>query len=112
MKKIATFIICLIIITVAKADILTTPPNKIKADSAIIASASASTQAKRDTTFVPVVTIVSSYQDVIYKRRLDSIKREVPLDYNDYVQTYIDIYTAPGRRDDIARILGLTKYYF
>ncbi|RFZ81217.1 LysM peptidoglycan-binding domain-containing protein [Mucilaginibacter terrenus] len=53
---------------------------------------------------------VSKYQNVIFKRRLDSIQKDVPLDYNEVVQGYIDLYA--GRRDEMGRILGLSQYYF
>jgi membrane-bound lytic murein transglycosylase D len=69
----------------------------------------------QDTIMVPVLNNpapVSFYQSNMYKRRLDSIKKQVPLDYNEYVQAYIDIYLAPNQRDNMARVLGLTKYYF
>lgn len=68
----------------------------------------------RDTTFVPEVNDgpLMSFQNVVYKRRLDSIKTEIPMDYNEYVQSYIDIYTAPRRKPQIAKMLGLSKYYF
>ncbi len=46
----------------------------------------------------------------IFKRRLDSIKKDVPLDYNEYVQAYIDIYAHA--RDEMGQVLGRTKYYF
>ena len=67
-----------------------------------------------DTIMVPVLnaTQVSSSQGSIYKRRLDSIKKDVPLDYNEYVQSYIDTYLAYNQRDGMGRVLGLTQYYF
>jgi membrane-bound lytic murein transglycosylase D len=103
MKKFWTFIICLIAIQQVKA----LPENlahKIhKTDSSNTAKA-------KDTTLVPMVTIVSGFQDVLCKRRLDSIKKEIPLDYNEYVQSYIDLYIR--RKDEMARIVGLSKYYF
>ncbi len=46
----------------------------------------------------------------LFERRLDSIEKDVPLDYNEYVQSYIDTYTR--RRDGIAAVLGKSKYYF
>ena len=46
----------------------------------------------------------------VFKRRLDSLKKDVPLDYNEYVQSYIDIYAH--NRDEMGKVLGLTKYYF
>jgi peptidoglycan lytic transglycosylase D len=51
-----------------------------------------------------------TYQDGIFKRRLDSIKKDVPLDYNEYVQGYIDTYMH--NRDEMGHVLGLCKYYF
>jgi membrane-bound lytic murein transglycosylase D len=70
-------------------------------------------KATTDTVMVPVTTPapVSAYQNNLYKRRLDSIQKDVPLDYNGYVQSYIDLYLS-GRRDEIGRVLGLSKYYF
>jgi len=46
----------------------------------------------------------------VYKQRLDSIQKDVPLDYNEYVQSYIDIYTR--HKDEMSHVLGLAKYYF
>ncbi len=45
-----------------------------------------------------------------YKLRLDSISKDVPLDYNLYVQGYINLYLR--HRNEMAQVLGLTKYYF
>lgn len=104
MKKLSTFIICLFIIHVAKADHLKTTSLKNKADSSALSTS------HRDTTILPVVNIGSSYQSTTFKHRLDSIRKEVPLDYNEYVQSYIDIYTS--RKDEMSRVLGLSKYYF
>lgn len=68
----------------------------------------------QDTIMVPVLNAaqVNLYQGSIYKRRLDSIRKDVPLDYNAYVQSYIDTYLNGSQREGLGRILGLTKYYF
>lgn len=68
----------------------------------------------QDTIMVPVLNAapVSAYQGSIYKRRLDSIQKDVPLDYNAFVQSYIDTYVTGNQREGIGRIIGLTKYYF
>ncbi|MXV17948.1 lytic transglycosylase domain-containing protein [Hufsiella ginkgonis] len=50
------------------------------------------------------------YQYMVYKNRLDSIQKTVPLTYNEYVQKYIDIYTS--RKGQIGKVLGLSTYYF
>lgn len=51
-----------------------------------------------------------SYQGGIFKHRLDSIQKDVPLDYNEYVQGYIETYAR--NREEMARVIGLSKYYF
>ena len=68
----------------------------------------------QDTIMVPVLNAapVSAYQGSIYKRRLDSIQKDVPLDYNAFVQSYIDTYVTGNQREGLGRIIGLTKYYF
>jgi membrane-bound lytic murein transglycosylase D len=91
--------------------------NAVKANSLFIPDSSRSSSQSagvHDTIMVPVLNAapVNSYQGSIYKRRLDSIKKDVPLDYNEYVQSYIDTYLGYNQRDDIGRVLGLTKYYF
>lgn len=53
---------------------------------------------------------VLSSQNLGYKRRLDSLERSVPLNYNEHVQGYIDIYL--NRKEQIGKMLGLSKYYF
>jgi membrane-bound lytic murein transglycosylase D len=52
-----------------------------------------------------------SYQNLVYKRRLDSLQGSVPLTYNEHVQNYIDIYVFK-RKEQIGKMLGLSKYYF
>lgn len=47
----------------------------------------------------------------LYKSRLDSLERAVPLNHNEYVQNYIDLYVFK-RKDQIGKMLGLSKYYF
>ncbi len=91
--------------------------NAVKANSLFIPDSSRSSSQSagvHDTIMVPVLNAapINGYQGSIYKRRLDSIKKDVPLDYNEYVQSYIDTYLGYNQRDDIGRVLGLTKYYF
>ncbi|WP_129718261.1 lytic transglycosylase domain-containing protein [Pedobacter sp. SYP-B3415] len=65
-----------------------------------------------DTTAVPEVaeTPFAFGSNYIYKLRLDSIQKLIPLTYNEYVQKYIDIYSQ--RKDMMGRMLGLSEYYF
>ena len=93
MKRLFTLIICFLSLQI------------VKASSSFIPVA-------QDTIVVPIVNQPAplTSQSGIFKRRLDSIKKDVPLDYNEYVQSYIDIYTH--NRDEMGRVLGLTKYYF
>ncbi|MBS7566061.1 transglycosylase SLT domain-containing protein [Mucilaginibacter sp. Bleaf8] len=54
----------------------------------------------------------NAYENSTFKIRLDSIQKDVQLDYNEYVQSFINSYTSPNRRAEMARIMGLSKYYF
>jgi membrane-bound lytic murein transglycosylase D len=54
----------------------------------------------------------NAYENSAFKIRLDSMQKDVPLDYNEFVQAYINAYTSGSRRGDIGRIMGLSKYYF
>ncbi|MCZ4242874.1 lytic transglycosylase domain-containing protein [Pedobacter punctiformis] len=65
-----------------------------------------------DTVAVPVTVEnpLMMSQNYIYKLRLDSIVKTVPLPYNEYVQQYIDIYAK--RKDMFGKMLGLSGYYF
>jgi len=65
-----------------------------------------------DTTAVPQVIenpLFYNY-NFTYKKRLDSIQREIPLTYNESVQRYIDVYA--GRKEMMGKMLGLSEYYF
>lgn len=68
--------------------------------------------AMTDTTSVPVLNEVPTFHNhnYLYKARLDSIQKMVPLSYNEFVQNYIDIYA--GRKDMMGKMLGLSGYYF
>lgn len=51
------------------------------------------------------------YNVPLYERQLDSIERSVPLDYNEFVRSYIETYTY-RRRGLVSRMMGLSDYYF
>ncbi len=51
-----------------------------------------------------------SFQSLLYKSRLDSLEKTVPLNYNEFVQQYIDTYVQ--RKEQIGKMLGLSEYYF
>lgn len=69
------------------------------------------TASRFDTVAVPVIDRpVIFNQNYIYKMRLDSIAKTVPLSYNEYVQSFIDIYSR--RKDMMGKMLGLSQYYF
>ena len=94
MKRSFTFFTCFLVLQLVKALAFQSPG--YQADT---------------TSLLPVKEVaVSKYQDVGFKRQLDAIQKDVPLDYNEYVQGYIDNYMS--RRDEMGRMLGLSKYYF
>jgi membrane-bound lytic murein transglycosylase D len=70
-----------------------------------------------DTTFVvpevdlSILNAPPRYKNEVYQKRLDSLTKQIPLDYNNYVQAYIDLY-AYRRREQVERMLGLSEYYF
>lgn len=103
------FVSCMLLlnISVAKAD-LAHPDSLIVVKSQGISVAFKS----RDTLFIPAVSEnnTSIYQNVVFKQRLDSLKAEVPLNYNEVVQRYIDIYLS--RKTQVSNVLGLSEYYF
>ena len=53
----------------------------------------------------------SHFENDLYKKRLDSLQKQVPLSYNEFVQSYIDLYIYK-RRPLIERLLGEGLYYF
>ena len=98
MKKLFTFTICILLINIAQAA------------SPLLASANKkATPANYDDT-TRQAAVPGYYHNNTYKLRLDSIQKDVQLDYNEFVQTYIDTYSR--HKDEMGRVLGLTKYYF
>lgn len=83
-----------------------------KLDSASTISDFRTTTMAADTTPVPAIIenpLFYNY-NFTYKKRLDSIQKELPLTYNEAVQRYIDVYTS--RKDMMGKMLGLADYYF
>ncbi|WP_199117689.1 LysM peptidoglycan-binding domain-containing protein [Pedobacter sp. ASV28] len=69
------------------------------------------TSSPLDTVAVPLIDKPLFFnQNLVYKLRLDSIEQTVPLDYNEYVQNFIDIYIK--RKDMYGKMLALSNYYF
>ncbi len=106
MKRLITLIICLLILHIVKA-----APHFV-APSLSLTFQTGNSLTTPDTIILPIVNqpVPLTNQSNVFKRRLDSLKKDVPLDYNEYVQSYIDIYAH--NRDEMGRVLGLTKYYF
>src|ERR1700754_2282476 len=113
MKRLLVFVIFFFLLQIVKA-----APSSVTDSSRLMSKAlQANVLAARgtaDTIMVPVTepAAISFYQNNLFKKRLDSVRKDVQLDYNEYVQSYIDLYLTPARRIDIVRVLGLTKYYF
>ncbi|MCU0442700.1 MAG: transglycosylase SLT domain-containing protein [Bacteroidia bacterium] len=51
------------------------------------------------------------YADSVYAYRLSLLESEIPLEYNEYVRPYIDLYTI-RRRKLSSKILAWSAYYF
>ncbi|MGB4400063.1 MAG: transglycosylase SLT domain-containing protein [Daejeonella sp.] len=58
----------------------------------------------------PLATPDLSNSSLFYGHKLSSLQKSVPLDYNGYVQEYIDKYLS--RKEQIGKMLGLSEYYF
>jgi membrane-bound lytic murein transglycosylase D len=115
MKKTLTLIVCILSLQFVKASPDLISPAKFLAPITAHTNKTFfknSLYGYRDTVILPAVNkpapLTGEYN--IYALRLDSIKKDVPLDYNEYVQSYIDIYAH--NRDEMGRMLGLAKYYF
>ncbi|MDB5116081.1 MAG: lytic transglycosylase [Mucilaginibacter sp.] len=102
MKRFFVFATCLLSLQIVKAHSLPAIDSSLRMSRSIYP-----VKTSKDTSLaIPL----SSYSTSIYKLRLDSIQKDVPLDYNEYVQGYIDIYTR--HKDEMSHVLGLAKYYF
>ena len=54
---------------------------------------------------------VPRYEAEVIAKRLHDLPALVPMDYNEFVQRYIDVYTL-RKRDQVSRMLGLAEVYF
>jgi membrane-bound lytic murein transglycosylase D len=100
MKKLFTFTISILLLNMANAASPLLAPNANRK----------AIPAKNYDDTLRQVAVPGYYQNNIFKLRLDSIQKDVQLDYNEYVQTYIDTYSR--HKDEMGRVLGLAKYYF
>lgn len=105
MRRIVLSILSFLIVFAVSAQI---PKRTIQTDSILKRISSAPLN---DTVTVPETDDVQFFnQNYIYKLRLDSIQKTVPLSYNEYVQHFIDIYSK--RKEQMGKMLGLSNYYF
>lgn len=51
-------------------------------------------------------------EDIVLYRRSKALTKDIPLEYNDLVRSYIDRYTSSNYRPYMNRLLGLSKHYF
>lgn len=81
------------------------------AQAQVINTVNDSSSISGDTVNVPSVNPMGFFKyNLIYKSRLDSIQKIVPLSYNEYVHDYIEIYSK--RKEMIGKMMGLSDYYF
>jgi membrane-bound lytic murein transglycosylase D len=115
MKRLFTLIVCLLSLQIVKATShFVTPATPLTLETGFPGKGFIPTPPDiyRDTIILPIINQPAplTSQSNIFKRRLDTLKKDVPLDYNEYVQSYIDIYSH--NRDEMGHVLGLGKYYF
>jgi len=101
MKRLFTLTICLVLLQIVHAKTLSSAKFNFQW-----------VPDYRDTALRKAVNQVAAPTPLrgIYERRLDSISKDIPLEYNEYVQTYIDLYMQ--NRDEMGQVVGLSKYYF
>ena len=56
-------------------------------------------------------SIISGVPDSIYVERLSAMMSPIPMTYNTQVKKFIELYIVK-RRDQVQKMLGLSKYYF
>ena len=56
-------------------------------------------------------SIISGVQDSVYVERLSAMMSPIPMTYNAQVKKFIELYIVK-RRDQVQKMLGLSKYYF
>lgn len=109
MKRLFTLTICLLSLHILQAETVSSAKSFKQINRVTKFNPDA---VNADTTILPVLNQplpLSSYGG-LYKRRLDSIRKDIQLDYNEYVQAYIDLYMH--NREEMGQVAGLTKYYF
>jgi len=105
MKRLFAFTVCILSLSFARAASLPTGVSLKE-----ISTESPNNSKNTKDTIVPAAAAPLPGYLSVFKQRLDSIQKEVPLDYNEFVQNYIDIYTR--HKDEMSHVLGLAKYYF
>lgn len=97
MKKLFILVFCLLSLNLVKA--------------AGLQPAGVTSKHSKDTTFAHMAAQMPLTPYALQiKHRLDSITKDIPLDYNEFVQSYIDTYLQ--NREEMAHVIGLAKYYF
>lgn len=51
-------------------------------------------------------------EDIVLYRRSKALTKDIPLEYNDLVKSYIDKYVSSNYRPYMNRLMGLSKHYF
>jgi len=115
------FVVCLsVVYTLNGQSLMTKSDNEL---SARIAQIDTATVKLRNNRLFPVVNQgdlniygyneedVPVFSDSAYAYRLSLLETEVPLEYNEYVKSYIDLY-AFRRRKLVSKVLAQSRHYF
>ena len=54
---------------------------------------------------------IPSFNDSVINYRMKQIESPIPMDYNNYVRSYIELYSQ-RRRESVSKMLGSSDYYF
>ena len=110
MMRTFTFVVLVMLFTADRTNASLTLPFTRPGELSEVKSKSETLSA--DTGIVSASSVKSglSFPELLFNLRLDSLQKSVPLDYNEHVQGYINIYL--NRKEQIGKMLGLSKYYF
>ncbi len=56
-------------------------------------------------------TDIPTFNDSVIAYRMKLIESPIPMDYNNYVKAYVDLYSQ-RRRESVSKMLGSSDYYF
>ena len=109
MKRLLVSVLCILLLQQSKAGILPIDSTgKAKLNSTNSSAGDTTLEIVAKELFSPGATFAGNSNS--FEGKLNAIQKDVQLDYNDFVQDYITVYTR--HKEEMSQVLGLTRYYF